>query len=134
MDVAAIHDLRRAVQDAENAGDAEAVIALLADDAVAMVPDYDVQEGKAACAAFMRAMLPGLIEEFDRRITYSSAEVQFLGDAALDRGTFAFTITPRAGGETGEVTGKYMWLLRQNAGGWKIARLIVARDDPWGEA
>ena len=124
-----IDDVRSAIESAENAGDAEAAIALFADEAVAIVPDYPVQEGKAACAAFMREIMPSLHEEFERTIRYRSDEVTTLApDLALDRGTFEFTIRPRAGGDPHEVTGKYLWILRRETDAWRIARLIVTRD------
>jgi uncharacterized protein (TIGR02246 family) len=122
--------LREALEAAENAGDADAAAALFADDAVLMVPDFPVQEGKAACAAFMRDIMAWLAAQFDRHITYVSAEVVVIGDLAFDRGTFSFTVSARSGGERTEVTGKYLWLLRRTAAEpWKVARLIVARDD-----
>lgn len=132
-DVAAIAAVRSALEAAENAGDAEAAIALLADDAVVMVPDFPVQEGRDTCAALMRDMMPALVAEFDRRAAYSSDDVSVSGDTAIDRGTFVVTCAPRAGGRQTRMTGKYLWLLRRSAEGggdaWKITQLIVARDE-----
>ena len=97
-DVRAIEDLRRRVEAAENAGDPEYCAGLLADDAVFLLPDFPVQTGRDACAAFLRDLMPGLIEFFDRRITYTGSEVRVLDDIAFDRGEFAFTVRPRSGG------------------------------------
>ena len=131
-DLAAIDALRQTLEAAENAGDPETAATLLAEDAVMMVPDFPVQEGKDACAAFLRDMMPALHEQFDRHVTYSSEEVSVTGDMAIDRGTFSFTVSPRSGGDPEQVTGKYLWILRRStAGPWRIARLIVARDEPW---
>lgn len=70
-----------------------------------------------------------LAAHFERHVEYVSAEVAVIGDAAFDRGTFAFTTTPRAGGATAQTTGKYFWLLRRTPDrSWKVARLIVSRD------
>jgi uncharacterized protein (TIGR02246 family) len=129
-DAVALAAVRDALEAAENAFDPDAVAALFADDIVAMVPDVPVQTGKAACAAFMREVMGELSARFVRHITYTSDEVALLGETAFDRGTFAFTTTPRDGGTTRRVTGKYLWLLRRAAGQqWRIARLIVSRDD-----
>lgn len=128
-DVSAV---RRALEAAETAGDAEAAIALLADDAVLMVPDFPVQEGKEACSAFLAGMMPSLHEEFERRASYSSDDVSVAGDTAIDRGTFVIDVRPRSGGEASQITGKYLWTLKQSdSGDWKVSRLIIARDEPW---
>jgi ketosteroid isomerase-like protein len=128
-DVVALAAIRLALEAAENAGDADAAAAFLADDAVLMVPDFPVQEGRAACTDFMRDIMGWLFERFDRRIAYVSAEVVVIGDMAFDRGTFSFTVSPRSGGDTTQATGKYFWLLRRtDEQPWRIARLIVSRD------
>ena len=130
-DSTAIADLRQALEAAENAGDADAAADLLTDDAVLMVPDFPVQEGKPACTTFLRDIMGWLSSEFLRHITYVSSEVAVFGDVAFDRGTFSFTVSPRSGGDRSLVTGKYLWLLqRTGSGPWRAARLIVSRDDP----
>jgi uncharacterized protein (TIGR02246 family) len=129
-DIRAIEEIRRRVEAAENAGDAEYCADLLADDAVIMVPDFPVRNGRDACAAFLRELMPGLLEVFDRRITYTGSEVRILDDIAFDRGEFSFTIRPRSGGVASRVTGKYFWLYARAAdGGWRLSRAVVTRDD-----
>src|SRR5207249_2031456 len=109
-DVRQIDDILRRIEAAENAGDATAMIDLLAEDAVIMAPDQPVQEGKAACAAFLTDVIASLFEQFDRRIAYVSAEVRVIGEYAFDRGSFAFSVAPRSGGDTSRETGKYLFL------------------------
>ncbi len=125
----------RSLEAAENAGDAEYIISMLAEDAVIMVPNEAVQEGKLACAEFLRGMLAWMIESLDRHIEYVSAEVRVLGEYAFDRGTFVFTATPKSDGNTAHAQGKYLWLYSRDAdGSWKLARMIVSLDDePEGE-
>jgi len=121
----------RRLETAENAGDADDIVSMMADDVVIMVPNEAVQEGKEACAEFLRGMLAWMIESLDRHIEYVSAEVRVLGDHAFDRGTFAFTATPKSGGDTTQAQGKYFWLYARDAdGSWKLARMIVSLDDP----
>jgi ketosteroid isomerase-like protein len=123
-------DIRRAIENAENAGDPDFIAGLFTDHSVVMVPDFPVQEGRVACVSFIRDLLPGLLQQFERRITYTSAEVSVSDTTAIDRGGFAFTVRPKSGGDTERVTGKYLWLYERNAGGaWKLARMVVSRDE-----
>lgn len=125
-----IHDIRREIERAENAGDADAIAQLLADDVVVIVPDFPVMEGRETAAGFLRELLPGLLQHFDRRIAYTSVDVHLDGHSAIDRGEFAFTIQPRTGGALERVTGKYVWhFTRGDAGSWQCARMIVVRDE-----
>ena len=126
----ALADIRRAVEAAENVGDAEFIARLFAEDAVLMVPDFPLQEGRAACAEFIRDLLPGLLSAFARRVSYTSAEVSVLGEVALDRGSFSFTVRPKGRGATERVTGKYLWIYARESGcGWKWARVMMSRDE-----
>ena len=121
----------RRLEAAENTGDAESIISMMADDMVLMVPNEPMYEGQAACAEFLRGMLAWMMEALDRHIDYVSAEIGVLGDHAFDRGTFAFTATPKAGGDTVHAQGKYFWLYaRDGNGSWKLSRGIVSLDDP----
>jgi len=129
-DLSTIADIRRRFEACENSGDTDGTAELLADDAVFMVPDYPVQEGKAAIVGFLREISGWLLAQFDRHISYVSTEVAILGDLAFDRGTFAFDVLRKSGGPTTHVTGKYLWLLRrEDDGAWRMSRLIVTRDD-----
>jgi ribosomal-protein-alanine N-acetyltransferase len=133
-DAQEIADVRAALRAAENAGDTEGLLALLARDVVAMVPSAPVLEGWDACAGFVRSALAGLLSYFERKVEYVSAEVAVLGDVAYDRGTFSVTTARRDGGDRDQATGKYFWLLRRDGGGaWRIARLIHCLDEE-GEA
>ena len=132
-DVREIEHFLRRIEAAENAGNSSEIADMLAEDAVIMVPNQPVQEGKAACARFVADVLAGLLAQFDRHIVYVSAEVRVIGDCGFDRGSFTFTVAPRSGGETSRETGKYLFLYSRAAGGsWKIARAIVNLDDHEG--
>lgn len=126
---ARIAGIRASLEAAENAMDADAVARLLSDDAVLMVPDHPVQEGKLACVGFLRDLLAWLAAGFDRQVAYTSDEVSISGDIAFDRGRFAFTVAPKEGGGASRVTGKYLWILkRTGADDWLVTRLIASRD------
>jgi ketosteroid isomerase-like protein len=129
-DVQAVNALRLAIEEAENRGDPEPIVARLAPDAVLMVPTFPVSDGRDACAAFLCETLPGLLEYFDRRITYVSSEVRVMEHMALDRGTFSFTIRPRAGGDGSVERGKYLFVLAKDPEeGWRLSRAIVTLDE-----
>ncbi len=128
-DLHILSDIRNRLTVAENAGDPEPICAAMSDDVVLMVPSAPVQEGKAACAAFLRELLPSLLQEFDRHVAYTSAEVRVLGDVAFDRGTFEFSAAPRTGGPSEVNVGKYFWLYERTGDRWKLARVIVCLDE-----
>lgn len=131
-----LQQMRERLEAAENAFDPEPIVHALADDAVLMVPDVPAREGRDACADFIRAICGWQRENLQRHITYVSAEVGSMApDIAFDRGTFAFDVTVKASGEQSRVTGKYFWLYsRDEAGAWKLMRLIMCVDDePVGE-
>lgn len=129
-DVAVLDAMRRQIETAENAGNADGIAELFADDVVIMAPDFPVFEGREASTKFLRDLLPGVLEQFERRSTYASAEVRIMGDIAIDRGEFELTTRPRAGGVIDRVTGKYLWLYAREADGvWRCSRLIASRDE-----
>jgi len=126
-----LHANRELLQAAENAFDADPIVHMMADDMVLMVPNEPVQEGKPACAAFVRRILAEQQEWFDREISYVSEEVAIRGEVAFDRGSFSFTVVVKHDGRRSEPTGKYFWLYARDRGGeWKLARAILSLDDP----
>jgi ketosteroid isomerase-like protein len=134
-DALTLSDMLRRLEAAENSGNFEDIAAMLAEDAAIMVPNYPVQQGKAACAVFLRDVLTGMMKEFHRQIAYSSDEVSVLGDWAFDRGTFAFTIAPKAGGEATLECGKYLFLYRRfDDAAWKLSGAIVNLDEHESES
>ena len=129
-DVAVLHAYHEQLQAAENAFDADPIVQLMADDMVLMVPNEPVQEGKPACAAFVRRILAEQQAWFDRVISYVSEEVAIRGEVAFDRGSFSFTVVVKHDGRRSEPTGKYFWMYaRDRDGGWKLARAILSLDD-----
>ena len=64
-DISVIADIRQRFEASENSGDTDATAELLSDDAVLIVPDYPVQEGKAACVAFLCEVMRYLVAGAD---------------------------------------------------------------------
>jgi ketosteroid isomerase-like protein len=127
---AELHEHRRRIEAAENAFDAGPICSLMAEDAVIMVPDFPVQEGRAACVEFVEGVTRWQRENLDRHITYVSAEVRVVGDVAFDRGTFSFTVSEQHEGGESVVTGKYFWLYSRTADDhWRLARIVASVDE-----
>jgi ketosteroid isomerase-like protein len=125
-----IHDLRRRIEAAENACDAGVFADIVAEDVVVIVPDFPVAVGKDASTEFVCGVTDWMRENLDRHITYTSDEVRFEGNLAIDRGTFAFRAAFKDGHDPSIVTGKYMWIYRHDAGdAWKLWRWMVTRDE-----
>ena len=121
--------IRQHLEAAENTHDAQAFVDLMTDDVAVIVPDYPVQEGKAAASEFVCGMTDWMRENLDRHITYASTEVIDAGEFAFDRGTFSFTVAWRKGGDRSIVRGKYFYVYRRDADAWKIWRVIMSTDE-----
>ena len=124
-DIQALDRLREQLTIAEQTGDASILEELFADDAIIMAPYVPTIEGRGACLEFARTLFASLASEFDRHIEAISSELMILGDVAIDRGTFAQTLTPRAGGQPCYETGRYLWVhTRASDGRWRVRRII----------
>ena len=124
-DVHALGQLREQLRLSEQTGDASSLEEVYAEDAIIMAPYLPTVEGRAACLEFARTLLSELASEFERHVEVSSAELMILGDVAVDRGTFAQTLVPRAGGEPIHETGRYLWVHeRSRDRRWRVRRII----------
>ena len=124
-----IDALRTQLEAAENAGDADTIEQVMAEDAVVMVPNAPVQTGRAQCAAFIRGILAEQRAWFDRHITYWSDEITVFGEVAIDRGRFSFTTVARHDGSTHTAAGKYLWLYGRTEADWRLRRAIMSLDE-----
>ena len=125
VDTRAVREVSDAFVRAEMDGDVAAFERLLADDAVIMAPWMAPLEGKAACMAFVRKVLPELHAEFERQVTLDTAELRVLGDWAFERGVMTNVLVPRAGGPTECERYNFLFMFtRDSSGTWKGARTI----------
>ena len=116
-DIAAVKGVHDRYAAAVIAGDLEAWISLWSDDAVRMAPDAPASYGKED----IRAAVEGGFDLFNMQMTIDFAEVVVPGDWAFARGPFTHTLTPKAGGESLSLVGKYLTIFaRQADGSWKI--------------
>lgn len=117
-DIAAINELFDQYCIAANAGDIEGFMSLWADDAIRMEPDRTSIVGKENIQAFFAPQF----ELFDINVTiYGDTEVQVFGDLSFSRGTYTLSITPKQGGPTTTLDGKWLDIEKRQAdGSWKI--------------
>jgi uncharacterized protein (TIGR02246 family) len=100
-------------------GDVDGYLSAYADDAVWVPPQADVIVGKELA----KAKIGSLMEQFTIEEAQKPEEQVLLGpDAALDRGTYTISGTPKKGGEEVQDVGKYMNVWRKGKDGkWLIA-------------
>jgi len=126
-DIAAIRRLAADWQKAWNAGNADALAELYADDSILMPQEQPELIGREEIRSLYRAVLADYVVEGDGEIQ----EIEVTDDWAFYRSTYTLTATPRSGGNVLNDTGKSIFILRrQRDDSWKIARLIVNSDLP----
>ena len=126
-DVAAIKNALDKGITAVHAGDASALAACYMDDAIVMPPNEASLTGKEG----LRSWIEPHFSQFTEKISAQVAEVEVVGDWAFLRATYTVTLTPKAGGEPSEDSGKWLQIYkRQPDGSWQIAREIWNSDKP----
>jgi ketosteroid isomerase-like protein len=123
-DIEQLHRIRAAIIAAECSGDLALFAEALDEDAVVMPPDAPAREGRAACLAFMRDVLEGLLAQFDRELTCESAEIVVEGALAFDRGSFAQVLREKDSSFVVRERGHYLWVYGRRGPDWKLARVI----------
>jgi len=127
-DEAAIAKVRTAYQTAAGTQDGAAIAKLYVPDGVEMPPNGPAVKGRAAIEAFHKAfgqqfMMHG--------ITITSTELKVHGDYAYDVGTYKQSLMAQKTGAMVEDKGKYIVLLKKDAGGaWLISHAIYNSDNP----
>ena len=79
-----------------------------------------------------QSSLQAFFEQFTVKGNASEVlEAEVSGDLAFVRGTYMITVTPKAGGQPTQYSGKYLHIFkRQPDGAWKIYRAIGADEEP----
>jgi uncharacterized protein (TIGR02246 family) len=102
-----------------NAGDAAGIAELYAEDAIQMPPDAASRLGRGAILASME-------ETFGAntlQMTNVADEIEVAGDLAFMRITWDEAIVPKDGGDTVQMHGNWLVILKRQAdGSWKIWR------------
>src|SRR6266496_4701730 len=124
---AAVNAISTRYSSALNAGDLDSWLSLWTDDGIQLPPGEPPVVGKDQ----IRARNQGLLDKFTVNLSSTSAEVGVAGDWAFDRGAYTATLTPKGGGRTIPIDGKYLTILkRQPDGSWKIHRDIFNSNVP----
>ncbi len=118
-DVAQIYELWNAFAAAANDGDLGGWISLWIDDGIQMPPGAPRRVGKEQ----IRQEMKPLFDSFDTsKMTIHTEEVRIIGYRAYSHGTYEFEMTPKEGGDTMEVAGKFLTILEKQAdSSWKLA-------------
>jgi uncharacterized protein (TIGR02246 family) len=118
-DVAKVHQLWDEYIDCMHSGDFERWMSLWVEDGIQMPPDVPRRMGIEQVRAGMQ---PGFELFTMRNIIINTEEVFVLGDRAYSHGTYTYEMTPKEGGETRFISGKFLDILeKQVDGSWKIA-------------
>ena len=118
-DIAAINELWNQYAAAVTTGDLDLWISLWTDNGIQMAPDAPAVIGKEQ----IRAKYESIFPQFIFKMAITNKEVRVTGDWAYARGTYTLSMTPKAGGETINIDGKFLTILkRQVDGSWKIFR------------
>jgi uncharacterized protein (TIGR02246 family) len=115
-----------AFAEATNAGNADGVAAMYAEDAVLMPPDMPAVTGRdniRSTFAAMMGQMPGM------RIAFQVQDVVANGPLAVERGAWIITV-PTPDGGSSEMRGKYLVAWRRIDGEWMMARDIWNNDAP----
>lgn len=116
-DQARIRSADSAFMAAANAGDADGIAAVYADDAVLMAPNLPPQKGHEAIKSFWG----GFLDAYSVRFEVASDTIEGRGDLAYNQGHYRFTAVPKAKGVPGVADeGKFLEILRkQPDGSWR---------------
>lgn len=102
---------------AANAGDADGIAQVYAEDGSLLAPNLPPQKGRDA----VRAFWGGFLDAYTVRFEVASDTIEGRGDLAYNQGHYRFTAVPKAKGVPGIADeGKFLEILKkQGDGSWK---------------
>jgi uncharacterized protein (TIGR02246 family) len=124
VDLLAIDKVRDIHVGALNSGNADAWVGLFSDDGVQMPPNAPANVGKEDIGHWSR----GLLNNFRVQFGLTVDEVRVLGDWAFERGDYAISLTPAAGGPSMQDRGNYVTIYQKAVGEeWQMDRATCFR-------
>ena len=116
-DQAGIRSVDSAFMAAANAGDADQIAEVYAQDGSLLAPNLPPQKGRDA----VRAFWGGFLDAYTVRFEVASDTIEGRGDLAYNQGHYRFTAVPKAKGVPGIADeGKFLEILKkQSDGSWK---------------
>jgi uncharacterized protein (TIGR02246 family) len=123
----AIDPVRQAHVAALNSGDVDAWAALFSEDGVQMPPHVAANVGRPTIRGWSQEFL----RPFHAQFALEVDEVRVGGEWAFERGRYAITLTPKAGGPPIGDAGKYITIYQRQADdSWKVGHDIWNGDTP----
>jgi len=127
-ETAAIKKTIQAYADAVNSEDLTSWVNTMAEDVVFQPPNRPQLNGKDAVVNWAKEVFSDTLK---RKLDMQIEEVQVLGSWAFAVGRYTSTYTPKQGGSTTEVHGKFINIFRrESTGDWKYARASHNHDAP----
>ena len=108
------------------AQDAAAVAATFREDAVLMPDCRSMIQGRASIEQFYQGFFASALKITE--FTFSHLETAASGDQGFTAGTYNQTLVPKPGGTPVHETGKFVVIVKKDAGGWKAAYVIYNND------
>ena len=103
-------------------------MATFTDDAVIMAPDQPAVRGSAEVRSWAAE---NYFDPYEIDMDFSYEEVEFAGSWGVVIGPFSQKLTPKAGGDTMEIKGKFVDVVRRDSdGSWKFSRVMFNGDEP----
>jgi ketosteroid isomerase-like protein len=108
-------------------GDAAAIVAEYADDALILGSGAPMLQGKPAVAQFLQGLFGG---NTLRDVKGNVTDIMISGDLAVETGTYAMTVIPKSGNAVAD-KGKYIHVWKKSVdGSWKVVRYVPNSDIP----
>jgi ketosteroid isomerase-like protein len=107
-----------------NAQDVDSIIPLYSPESLFMPPNSPSMRGHDA----VRSYYKGLMEEGSPTLQMESDEIAGFGPVALQTGTYVLQVN--GGGKVSRDRGKYVRVLRNTGGTWRIEKTIWSSDLP----
>ncbi len=108
------------------AGDAKAIAALYAEDAVEMPPNQPMIKGRAAIEAYYVKELSAGMKMNSFTVTH--LDTQAIGERGYDVGTYRQSVTPKGAAGPVSDSGKYTVIVKRSGGSWHVAYAIYNSD------
>ena len=124
FDPRGVDDIAARLEAAFNASNAVALVSLYSDTAVLMPPNEPMVRGRAEIQAWFERALMRL-----RSVRIVPIESTVTADRAFQAGTFT-TAVSSSGKDDSALPGKYVLLLKNHRGEWKIEYDIWSLDQP----
>lgn len=128
--IEAVRRTLEAYVNACNAGDANAYAATLMPDVVICPPGQAPIEGSDAARTWVKE---GFFDAFNVTFAASFDRVITTDTEVMAPGTFSLVLTPKAGGDSIELTGTFFNIFREDSpGSWKYSWLVWNFQQPFG--